>query len=772
MRSIDRCIYKELAPPFLVALAVLTFIVFTRELGRFAELLIRKGAEPATLFQVCLSVLPSILIFTVPMAFLIGTLIAFGRLSADSEIVAFRACGIGTARMLGPVLKVAILVFLVGAALTLYLLPRGNQHLLGLRYLIGIRPVISEIRPRVFNEEISNILLYVEQIQYEQGLWDGVFVADNSEASQQRIILARRGSIVPHPERGVFQLHFDEGTIYKTDTADLSRDDLSVFRTLEMSVHLAEDGPSRIRPPRAEEKSTWRLLTETEPSVKERRRDSVELNRRLALPLSAFAFAFLGLALGVNTRRGGRAYGFLMGIVITFTYFVLFVSGSGLAKDGNLPVWLGVWGSNILLYAGGLAALRLIHRESRVIHAIAENRFLLALAELSRRKWLELKKRFSHHSARQGALTPPARAGLLKVIDLYLIRGFFKYFSLILLVGVALFIVFTLFELVDDIVTHHIALSMVLDYFWYLLPHVLTLVVPLSVLIAVLANYGLLDRTCQVTALKACGVSVYRLAAPVLLSAAALSGFLFVMQDYVLPFANQKQDNLRNLIKGQAIRTFYHPERQWIFGQKPRLYNYVRYDSTRGEFAQISIYDLDIGESRYRSRIYASRAVWDARRKGWILYQGFKRDFEDPSRGIASFNEMFLQLPETPSYFVKEIKESSKMPYGELKSYIHTLQQAGFDVEELRVELYRKISFPVVSIIMAIIGVPFAFSMGRKGAFHGVALSIFIGMVYWGTFGLFEVMGASRMLAPALAAWAPNLLFGAGGLYLLLSIRT
>jgi LPS export ABC transporter permease LptG len=289
---------------------------------------------------------------------------------------------------------------------------------------------------------------------------------------------------------------------------------------------------------------------------------------------------------------------------------------------------------------------------------------------------------------------------------------------------------------------------------------------------AALAAFGLLDRTNQVTALKACGVSVYRLAAPVFICAAILSGFLFLLQDYVLPFANQKQDNLRSQIKGRVTRTFYHPERQWIFGEKPRLFNYMRYDSSRGEFAQLSIYDLDIAENRCKSRIYASRATWDSQRKGWVLSKGFKRDFENPAQGISAFDTLFLPLPETPAYFSKEVKESTKMQYAELRSYIQGLQQAGFDVEELRVELHRKISFPVVSIIMALIGIPFAFSTGRKGTLHGVALSILIGMIYWGAFGVFEVMGASRMLAPVLAAWAPNLLFGTGGLYMLLTIRT
>ncbi|MBI4457066.1 MAG: LPS export ABC transporter permease LptF [Acidobacteria bacterium] len=772
MRCIDRCIYKELLGPFLISLLVLTFIVFTREMGRFAELLIRNGAEPGTVVEVCLSLLPGILTFTVPLSFLVGTLIAFGRLSSDSEIVAFRACGISSLKLLIPVLKIGGWVFLVTAALTLYLLPYGNRHLLELRYLVGIRQAMSDIRPRVLNEDIANMILYVERIQYKQGIWDGVFVADTTVANEQKIILARRGQVAPQPERGTLQLHFEEGTIYKMDMQDNTRDNLSAFKTLEMSMRVAENGPPPIRPLKPEEKSTFELLVHGESTAKERHKTSVELNRRLALPLSTFAFAFLGLALGINTRRGGRAYGLIIGMLITFSYFVLFVTGSGLAKDGNVPVWLGVWGSNLLLYTGAILALRFMNRDSPSMRVITENKVLLAVLESVRRGWTVLSGRIGRDSSRKNETFAFLRVGFLKVIDLYLVREFFKYFAMTLAISVALFLVFTLFELIDDIVNNHVAPWIVLDYFWYLLPHVLTLAIPMSILVATLVNFGLLDRTHQITALKAAGVSLYRIVVPALLSAAALSIFLFVMQDSVLPFANQKQDNLRNLIKGRPIQTFYHPDRQWIFGQKPRLYNYVRFDSTRNEFAQLSIYDLDIIESRYNSRIYASRAVWDSRQKAWALHHGFVRDFNDPGHGFTFFEDMILRLPEGPSYFAKEVKESTKMRYVELKNHIHSLQQSGFEVEELRVELYKKISFPAVSIIMAMIGIPFAFSMGRKGALHGVTLGILIGIVYWGAFGISEVMGGSGMLAPALAAWAPNLLFATGGVYLLLTIRT
>ncbi|HEY3131580.1 MAG TPA: LPS export ABC transporter permease LptF [Acidobacteriota bacterium] len=772
MRSIDRCIYKELVGPLLISLTVLTFIVFTREFGRFAEILIRKSAEPATILQVCLALLPSILIFTIPISFLIGTLIAFSRLSSDSEIIALRACGISMFRLLSPVLKIGLVVFVLTVAMTFYLLPRGNRQLRELQYSIGIRPVINDIRPRVFNESISNIVLYVEEIQYQRGLWSGVFVVDNSVPNEQRIILARYGRIVPQPESGRFQFHFDQGTSYKVDMQDFTKDDLSRFESLEMVVETADETPPQTLPLKTREKGTFDLLKQRGSTPQEQRRTWVELNSRLALPLSTFAFAFLGLGLGVNTRRGGRAYGFIIGILIAFTYYILFVTGSNFAKDTAVPVWLGVWGSNLLLYGAGLLALRFMNTDSPWMRAVTDNRMLLGGLEALHQGYTELRRIIARKRARNNTAVSSLRVGFLKVIDLYLIKEFLKYFALALIVSVALFDVFTLFELMDDIIRNHISLWLVLDYFWFLLPHILTLVVPMTVLIATLVNFGMLDRTNQVTSLKASGVSVYRLAVPILLTAALVSSFLFVMQDYVLPFANQKQDNLRNIIKGRPVRTFFHPERPWTFGQKHRLYNYVRFDSTRKIFAQLSIYDLDISANYLNSKIFASRAVWDPAKKIWVLHQGFIRNFNDPAHGLTRFEEMQLKLPEEPSYFVKEVKESTKMKYLELKNYIQTLQLSGFDVEELRVELYKKISFPVVSIIMAMIGVPFAFSMGRKGALYGLAVSILIGIIYWGTFGVFEVMGASGMLAPVLAAWAPNLLFGIGGLYLLFTIRT
>lgn len=151
---------------------------------------------------------------------------------------------------------------------------------------------------------------------------------------------------------------------------------------------------------------------------------------------------------------------------------------------------------------------------------------------------------------------------------------------------------------------------------------------------------------------------------------------------------------------------------------------------------------------------------------------GWARDYQDEARPFTRFEEQHFFTSEFPDYFETEVKGSSQMNYAELYGYIQQLQQGGFEVDQLKTELYKKIAFPLVNFVMVILGIPFAFTMGKKGALQGVAIGVLIGIFYWGAFGVFEVLGGNGLLSPLLAAWGPNILFGASGLFLLLSTRT
>jgi lipopolysaccharide export LptBFGC system permease protein LptF len=255
------------------------------------------------------------------------------------------------------------------------------------------------------------------------------------------------------------------------------------------------------------------------------------------------------------------------------------------------------------------------------------------------------------------------------------------------------------------------------------------------------------------------------------------SGFcvsLFLVQDYVLPYANERQDRIRNIIKGRPAQTSRRLQRKWIFGESGHIYNYEYFDGNQDSFVDLNVYDIDINNASILWRTHAARARID--RNGiWILENGWVRDYQSLESGFRRIQAESVHFPEKAGYFEKEIfqpRESSKLTYANLKNYINDLMKSGYNATELQVELNKKISFPLSCLVMALLGIPFSFSTGKKGAFFGIGMSIAIGIAYWGISSVFEAMGAYGLLIPVLAAWAPNILFGAAGLALLLALRT
>jgi LPS export ABC transporter permease LptG/LPS export ABC transporter permease LptF len=752
---------------------VLTFVVFTREFGRLAQLLIRKNAEFETTLLVIAHLLPSILIFTVPFAFLIGTLIGFSRLSTDSEIIAMRAGGVSSLQMIWPVFKVGLVVFFITASLTVFFLPQGNWKLRQLRHLVREIPVQSEIKPRVFYENLPGIILYVEDIDAKSSLWKRVFLADNTNKEESKVILAETGRILIEQESRRIQLHFEDGSTYTTLAKAPEKVDVSSFGTLDIPVDLPLERSISEEDKRPRDKEMGELLYDIELGPSEQAHMSlVEINRRLALPVSALIFSVLSVTFGSRAPRGGRGYGFIVSIIIAFSYYILFATGSTLSTNGDMPISLGVWGANLLLGGLALFSLRKSDRNWSWFSKFPLPGWMILLSE-TLTTWIKaafskLKFWIQKTMAILWKL-PSIRFRLTRVVDLYLVRIFLLYFLTTLFTCMALVYLFTFFEIVDDVVRNGIPYSLVLEYFIFLQPHFLNLMVPISILIATLVTYGSLEKTNQLTALKSCGVSIQRLAVPVFVLALLLSGFLYVMQDYVLPFANQRQDNLRNIIKGSPIQTT-QPGQRWIFGEDQNLFHYNYFHSNSNSLSGLSIFQFAPEGNRLDSMIFASNAQWRRNSQSWLLENGWYLNFTDGEFQQYEARDFFIS--ETPDYFGEEVKASSKMTYMELQEYILDLQRGGFEVDYLRTELYKKISFPLVNFIMAVIGLPFALTMGRRGALYGIVAGVLIGIIYWGAFGIFDVLGANGFLAPSLAAWGPNIVFGSGAAILFSGVRT
>jgi LPS export ABC transporter permease LptG len=347
-----------------------------------------------------------------------------------------------------------------------------------------------------------------------------------------------------------------------------------------------------------------------------------------------------------------------------------------------------------------------------------------------------------------------------------------------------LLLVFTFFELLGDIFRNKVPFVTVLDYLVNVVPYLLYQVTPLCVLLSVLVTFTIMQRSNEITAMKATGISIYRAIVPILVIAGVLAGSLFAFDESYLPVANRRQEALRNTIKGKPPQTTLRADHRWIFGQENKtgtynIYYYDFFDSDRNQFANLNVFEIDGKSFDVQRRIFASRAHYEEALKQprWILEDGWVRGFgarDGRVDAIADFHTFdvssFSELREQPSYFKKEVKQSIEMTFGELRHYIADLQQSGFEVVKLRVQLYRKLAYPVITFVMAVLAVPFAMSVGRRATLTGIATAIGIAVIYTLVSGLFEAMGNVNYLPPVLAAWFPDLIFGLIGGYLMLKV--
>lgn len=371
----------------------------------------------------------------------------------------------------------------------------------------------------------------------------------------------------------------------------------------------------------------------------------------------------------------------------------------------------------------------------------------------------------------------------LLILDDYVLKTFAGFLGLIMASLVVVSLIFNFFELLSDIARNKIALVTVGEYLLNSVPSLLYMpVVPMSVLLAVLITFGLLHKTNEITAMKATGVSVYRTVVPILFIATGLAGGLFLLDQWYLPYTNKRAETLRNSIKGRPAQTYRRPAK-WILGQtdKPsaqknakeepwKIYYYKFYDPDRDQFGSISSFELDPHNFQITRRSYAERANWREPLQKWVFENGWQRTFNGDT--VSDFRPFEVEAPaqmtEQPNYFKKEVRQYSEMNYDELSNYIRDLQQSGFDVVRLRVQLQKKIAFPLITLVMAILAVPFALTGGRRGALTGVGLALLIALVYQVTAGLFEAMGNISQLPPSIAAWMPDVIFGLAGGYMIL----
>jgi LPS export ABC transporter permease LptG/LPS export ABC transporter permease LptF len=769
LRLIDRYLIREILAPLALGLVVFTFILEIPPILTTLERLVAKGVDWIDVARIIWTLIPQGLGVTIPVAVLLGLLIALGRLSADREMVALQACGVSLGRLVRPVMLVGTVAAAATAYVMIKAIPDANQTFREITYRIVTARVENDVRPRVFFDDFPGKVLYVGDIDPAGG-WRDVLLADTGQPGQPghpTVYTANRGRLLLDAERRRVDLLLEDGASHKVDAAAPEKDEWATFGRLSLQLDpesvFPREGPQR----GLNEMSIADLRTEVariETAGQSPHNAIMAIHQKFSFPVACLVFAIIGLGLGVSNRKDGKFASMVLGLSVVFVYYAIFVVAEALTKGQILNAVLARWVPNVVLGAAGIALLIWRGRST-------EGSLTLSLP-IRRGSPAEQTGPASASPARGRRVVVVIRIPQLRlpgpgIVDRYVVGIYLRIFALAFAGLLGLFYIGTIVDLSEKVFKGQATGEILFSYLVFRTPQFIYFVLPIAALIATLVSVGLLTKNSELVVMRACGISLYRTAMPLLVAGLAWSGVIFALEESILASANQRAEQLQDIARGRGPRT-QELDRNWISGRDGRVYHYRYFDSARSELHGLTIFELTPGAQRLARRTYATRATF--RDGEWHGTRTWTREPAVPKSYRAAERQTLAIEP--PDYFSTELPDPDRMTYTQLRRYIDALRTGGFSVTQYVVALHRKLSFPLVTVIMTLIAVPFAVTTGRRGALYGIGAGIALALAYWILISAFAAIGSAGLLPAMLAAWAPNILFAIAAAYLLLTVRT
>jgi LPS export ABC transporter permease LptG/LPS export ABC transporter permease LptF len=784
LKTIDRYVIREVLPPFLLALLIFTFILELPPVMDELEKLVAKGVPWQTAGYIIILLSPQALGLTIPMSLLVGFLIGLGRMSSDREAVALLACGVSPYRLLRPVMLLAAVATAATMWVMIEAIPDSNQRYRQILFDILTKKVEGEVKPRVFYEEFPNWALFpLDEAAPGEAGWRNLLVADTSNPERINLYLARSGRIILDPKARTVMLVLADGTQYSTGT----KGEASTLRFEKQQV--ISLNPDTVFPPLDLPRGvTEKTIAQLVPDIKAKQargesahNEIMALHAKFSIPAACLVFAVIALALGMTVARDGKLGGFVVGIGVIFAYYVAMFLAESMAKGQRLPPEWARWVPNIVLAPFGIVALilRARHAEGRLPFGL---RFTLPAlpawiqSRLPGAQPAEAGTRAvsgGRSEGRKGVVVvirvPRLHAPKPGLIDRYISRLYLRVAGLSFLALLGLFYISTFIDRSDKVFKGQASAATIGQLLIWLTPQFIYYVIPIAALLSALVTYGLLSRTSELTVMKACGISLYRSALSVILLSLAFSLVLFTLEQRVMASANRRAEELDAKIKGRSPKTLNLLNRRWVAGDNA-FYHYGLFDPQRNEMYGLTMFRVNPETWELESQTFVRRAVfkWGA----WQGESGWRQDFSKVPATYSPIAKTPLTGIESPEYFSKEPPDAQFMTVPELRRYIAEVRRSGFNVTPLEVDLQKKISFPFVTLVMALLAVPFGVGAGRHGALYGIGLGIVIALSYWILISAFVAIGRAGLLPPLLAGWAPNIMVAGIAAYLFLRART
>jgi lipopolysaccharide export system permease protein len=353
-------ILSEMLPSFILGNVVFLFILLMFQVLRLSDFVINKGVPISLLFQMVMYILVSFLPACIPISLLFSILLTLGRMSSDSEIVAFKSSGLNLNHILIPTLAFATSVAIISAYVSFYAAPWGNRAFEVLITRLGNTKAAANLQEGTFAEGYFDLVLYAGKVNSKQGSLKDVFIYDERDSENPITIIASEGKLVeadPHfPGKGV-TLRLINGNIHKNNLNNYAKID---FKTYDISLANAAADSIREKSPQS---FTFDDLSSGihDASLKDedRRIMRVEMHKRWAISAACIVFGLLGVGTGtVTNRRAVRASGLVVSLLIMVSYWILYITGDSLARNGTLPPWMAMWFANVLFTFFGIYTFR------------------------------------------------------------------------------------------------------------------------------------------------------------------------------------------------------------------------------------------------------------------------------------------------------------------------------------------------------------------------------------------------------------------------------
>ena len=801
---ISKYLLRTIIPYFAFSWLLLSVILFVQQASRYSDIFFSVNIPTNLIWQLTIALIPNVVAFTCPMAMLVGTIIGLAKMQGDSELVAIRASGVGNVQIAMPIIILGILLSVFAFFVNLKGVPVAALLVRNVALQTAIKKLESPLEPGVFNTEVAGYTIYVKGGDLETGRWKNIFIySEDAKTGTVRLITSQQGRVdttgqlselvlenssvstlpvVPGQGKYVSESIGEVRLAIKTRRSDLI-DKLTSSNLMPEELGLAQ-------------------LSEYAANADGREKIEAQIiwQRRILLSITPFIFCILGTVIVLRFNRGGRGFGIALALAVLIGFYLLAFLGEQLARTGKISVFAGS-----LLPVGASVVIALWFSFSRRINFWSGWPDSLASA------WAGL--RTAPNKIQMRNLFVDVTTGLR---DFDLIRNLLKNFLLTLAFLSAIFIIFTAFELWKFAGAMDGGVVLLIKYLWYLMPFIYLQLVPSAAMIGTLATYSIKSRQNEIVTWTSAGQSVYRLLLPCFMLMALLGGINWVIQERVLPRANQLQDATRDLIRSRGI-VDNQPGRYWVANDE-RIYSFKlaasasgsepgavttrspsstsASDNTRqkpqittsgslppniasdnenqdplcsaGCATDLSVYQFGDTGANLQSVYRAKNAVWE---RGRIVFIGNVEKSDMRAGKIETATQRGGELAETNNPFSGLRAKPNHLNAAEIKQQI-AASDSDLERSNLMVALEKKYTTLFLPFVMALFTAPFSLSLSRKGKAVTIGYAIGLWLLFTGSSSIFEQLGLNGLLSPPLAVWSPLVIFSMMGIYLLSKIRT